>query len=183
MWEILKFLIKPSEATESLSQEDDKFKMITIAILWLMYALTSVWNIYFSMTWSNNTTYYVKLFFVSIALLLFMSLIIWGVWKIFEWKAKYLDVLLVTTLAEITIIIASIITITIPSLKQSIILIMWMNVFILIPAIIWYLVVWLKWLSKIEELSVIKVYFIIVLSLVIFVLSLFLIYITWIPLL
>lgn len=183
MGEILNFLVKPTKTTEILSQKDDKFKMITIAIILLIHVLTIVWNTYFwIMWWLFDTSYYIKLFFYSIVFSLIFVLIVWGIWKIFGWKAKYLDVLLVTMLAEITFIIFNIIIITI-SLTQSIWL-MLMSTFIFILALIWFLLVWSKWLSKIEQFSETKVTFTVILSVVIlYFWNSFLSLITWISIL
>ena len=180
MGEILGFLFKPTKTTESLISKENNYKFIIIWVLLVLYSLTSLWNIYFWMMWGMfDTTYYIKLFFFNIIFSIFFVWIVWIIWKIFGWKAKYLDVLLVTLLAEITFIIVNIVFIGI-SLTQSIWL-MWMAMFIYLPALIWFLVVWSKWLSKVEEFSETKVTFTIILSIVIlYFWNSFLSLITWI---
>ena len=183
MWEIFKFLIKPTKTTEILVQKDNKYKIIIIWALILLYSLTTIWNTYFGlMGWTFDISYYIQLFFYNIISYVIFIWIVWIIWKIFWGKAKYLDVLLITMLAQITFIIVNIIFIIV-SLTQSIWL-MWITTFIFIPAIIWFLVVWSKWLSKIEEFSETKVTFTIILSVVaIYFWNSFLSWITWISVL
>ena len=183
MSEIFKFLIKPTKTTESLILKDNKSKIIIVLILLFLYSLTTVWNIYFGLMWSLfDTIYYVKLFFYNIISYILFIAVVWGIWKIFSGKAKYLDVLFVTMLAQITLIIVNIIFIIV--LLSKWISLMWMTTFIFIPAIIWFLVVWSKWLSKIEQFSETKVTFTVILSIVaLYFWNSFLSWITWMSIL
>ena len=183
MGEIFKFLIKPTKTTESLILKDDKFKMIIIWTILSLYSLTIVWNAYFGLMWSLfDIIYYIKLFFYNIISYIIFIAVVWGIWKVFSGKAKYLDVLFVTMLAQITLIIVNIIFIIV-LLTQSIWL-MWMTTFLSIPAIIWFLVVWSKWLSKIEQFSETKVTFTVILSIVaLYFWNSFLSWITWMSIL
>jgi hypothetical protein len=180
MWEILGFLFKPTKTTEGLISKENNYKFIIIWILLFLYSLTSLWNVYFWMMWGMfDTVYYIKLFFYNIIFSIVFVWIVWIIWKVFGWKAKYLDILLVTLLAEITFIIVNIVFIGI-SLTQSIWLV-WMAMFIYLPALIWFLVVWSKWLSKTEAFSETKVTFTVILSIVIlYFWNSFLSWITWI---
>jgi hypothetical protein len=183
MGEIFKFLIKPTKTTESLILKDDKSKIIIIWTLLFLYSLTTVWNTYFGLMWSLfDTMYYIKLFFYNIISYIIFIGVVFGIWKVFSGKAKYLDVLFVTMLSQITLIIVNIIFIIV-SLSQSISL-MWMTTFISIPAVIWFLVVWSKWLSKIEQFSETKVTFTVILSIVaLYFWNSFLSWITWMSIL
>jgi len=179
MWDIFKFLFKPSDSIENLMTKENKFKIIIISVLILIYSLSTVLVEYFGlMSWLFDTSYYIQLFFYNVWYYIIFILIVWGIWKIFRWKSKYLDILLVTMLSIIPFIIVNVLLI-IFLLINSLWLLM-MSMFFSIPALIWFLIIWSKWLSKVEELSEWKITLIVILSLVaIYYLNSYLTWITW----
>ncbi len=153
--------------------------MVIIWILLLIYSLSTIWSIYFdAIGWLLSTSYYIKSFFYNIFSYIIFIWIVWLIWKVLWGKAKFLDVLFITMLAQIIFIIVNIIF-TITLLSQSVWLV-WIITFISIPALIWFLIIWSKWLSKIEVFSETKVTLTVVISLVlIYFGNSFLSWITW----
>ena len=183
MKEVISFLFKPTKTTEDFLIKTNNYKVIVILIILLSYSISSIATEYFwFIWWAFDIIYSVKIFFYNIVFLLIFVLMVWIIWKIFWWKAKYLDILLVTTLSEVIFIIINIIFIVI-WLTQSI-WIIWIASFIYLPALIWFLVLWSKWLSKTEDFSEMKVTMTVVLSLVIlYFWNSFLFWLTWISIL
>jgi hypothetical protein len=138
-------------------------------------------NTFFWILWSlYDYTYYLKLFFYNVIFSLVFILFVWIIWKMFWWKAKYLDVLLITTLSEVVFIIMSIISLIFSLIGNYWIIVLILG-FIPIPVIIWFLIIWSKWLSKIEQFSETKVTFTVILSvLILYFWNSFLSQITWI---
>lgn len=160
--DLLNYLIKPTKTTEYIMTKDNKFKVIIIINLLILYGLTSIWNIYFWISWYlYDTNHYIMIFFYNIFITIVLSLIIWCTWILFKWIAKFIDILLITMLSLMVIILFNI--------SYIIILLSWVwfptiALFILTPALIWFLVIWSKWLSRIENFSESKVTYVVVIS-------------------
>ncbi len=163
--DLINYLIKPTKTTEYVKQKNKKFKLFIVINLLILYTLTSIWTIYFWIWWNNiSSEYYLKIFFYNILSILIFSFIIWYIWKLFKWFAKYIDVLIVNLLSLIVLIIFSILMIIINLFWISL---SFLPEILLFTAIIWYLVIWSKWLSKIFDISEGKVTYIVVISFII----------------
>ena len=180
MWDILRFFIRPSQATETLLLKTNKYKMITICILILLYSF--VWVIkQLSILYILNGALLTQ-FFTSLIIWVLSGWLIYIIWKLFWWKGKFLDILLITVLAESIFIVMN--TILIFGFLNNIMLLIWMSMIVSVPTLIWYLIILSKWLSKVEQFSETKVTFTIILFVVILYFgNSFLSWITWISLL
>lgn len=160
--DLLNYLIKPTKTTEYIMRKDNKFKIVIILNLLILYGLISVWNIYFWISWQLfDILHYFKIFIYNIFSSIIFTLVIWYIWLLFKWMAKYIDLLLITMLSLMVIILFNI--------SYIITLLSWVwfltiALFILIPVVIWFLVIWSKWLSRIENFSESKVTYVVVIS-------------------
>lgn len=196
MREILWFLLKPTKTTESLISKENNYKFIIIWVLLFLYSLSSLWYVYILNTkevfWE---LYYIKLFLYNILYSLVFVSVVLIFWKIFWWKAKYLDVLLVTLLAKSIFILVNILSSIIINwpfindiLSESArtawiawVFMVWGLILVIkIFIYCWFLIIWSIWLSIIEKFSYIKAIFTIILSMVIYYfLNSFLSWINW----
>ena len=147
---IFDYLKEPNESTLSeLIKKDNKYKIILIIIVFSLFPILNSlfeWVKYWLSSFISNTLW-------DLIAEWFFVFVIYYVAKLLNWKWKFIDIFFSIALANIVMILTSIISNSIHYFAPS----SWladMLIFVIACVwFIWYVNIWIKWISIVEKIS------------------------------
>lgn len=163
MRDIFRFLFNPESRKKKIFKKDNEFKWKTIIILTILYWFSTPIFYYISHIGEFvDNFYYLKLFFYTIITEIIFVFVLYWTWKILEWKAKFIDVYYITIIPQLSYILVSVLLLAL--LYSAPALMFFLAPFLIVMAFAWFLITWIYWLSSIEKLSNIKLFWMILVA-------------------